>query len=160
MQQLNNTGSKFDTCLHCKNKLLAAFLESVGWAFARLASFSEINKHRSLRSLLLLFSYQSRKTWQILGRAEILLYARENVPLKSNRWFQNSARSENSADSRGEWPSGLHSLRQVTEVKLGRVRSDAGWVTSEVRSHNSPRRPSEGTLNQGSHAWMRHAQWA
>ena len=35
-------------------------------------------------------------------------------------------------DDRGEWPSGLNSLRQVTEVKLGRVRSDSGWVTSEV----------------------------
>ena len=35
-------------------------------------------------------------------------------------------------DSRGEWPSGLYSLRQVTEVKLGRVRSDSGWVTSEA----------------------------
>ena len=33
---------------------------------------------------------------------------------------------------RGEWPSGLHSLRQVTQVKLGRVRSDFGWVTSEA----------------------------
>ena len=33
---------------------------------------------------------------------------------------------------RGEWPSGLHSLRQVTEVKLGRVRSDFGWVTTEA----------------------------
>ena len=33
--------------------------------------------------------------------------------------------------SRGEWPSGLYSLRLVTEVKLGRVRSDFGWVTSE-----------------------------
>ena len=32
---------------------------------------------------------------------------------------------------RGEWPSGLYSLRQVTEVKLGRVRSDFEWVTSE-----------------------------
>ena len=32
----------------------------------------------------------------------------------------------------GEWPSGLYSLRQVTEVKLGRVRSDAGWVTTET----------------------------
>ena len=32
---------------------------------------------------------------------------------------------------RGEWPSGLYSLRQVTEVKLGLVRSDFGWVTSE-----------------------------
>ena len=30
-----------------------------------------------------------------------------------------------------DWPSGLYSLRQVTEVKLGRVRSDFGWVTSE-----------------------------
>ena len=33
---------------------------------------------------------------------------------------------------RGEWPSGLHSLRQVTEVKLGRVGSDSGWVTTEA----------------------------
>ena len=33
---------------------------------------------------------------------------------------------------RGEWPSGLYSLRQVTEVKLGRVRSDFGWVTTEA----------------------------
>ena len=32
----------------------------------------------------------------------------------------------------GEWPSGLHSLRQLTKVKLGRVRSDSRWVTSEV----------------------------
>ena len=36
---------------------------------------------------------------------------------------------------RGEWPSGLNSFRQETEVKLGRVRSNSGWVTSE------PRRP-------------------
>ena len=48
---------------------------------------------------------------------------------------------------RGEWPSGLYSLRQVTEVKLGRVRSDFGWVTSEAWHRISPRRPSEGTLN-------------
>ena len=39
---------------------------------------------------------------------------------------------------RGEWPSGLYSPRQVTEVKLGRVRSN---------SLTSSRRPSEGTLN-------------
>ena len=32
----------------------------------------------------------------------------------------------------GEWPSGLYSLRQVTEVKLGRVRSYSGWVTTET----------------------------
>ena len=36
------------------------------------------------------------------------------------------------SDLRGEWPSGLYSLRQVTEVKPGRVRSDSGWVTSEA----------------------------
>ena len=35
-------------------------------------------------------------------------------------------------DLRGEWPSGLCSIRQVTEVKLGRVRSDFGWVTTEA----------------------------
>ena len=33
---------------------------------------------------------------------------------------------------RDEWPSGLNSFCQVTEVKLGRVRSDSGWVTSEA----------------------------
>ena len=33
---------------------------------------------------------------------------------------------------RGEWPSGLYRLRRVTEVKLDRVRSDSGWVTSEA----------------------------
>ena len=33
---------------------------------------------------------------------------------------------------RSEWPSGLYSLRQVTQVKLGRVRSDFGWVTTEA----------------------------
>ena len=31
-----------------------------------------------------------------------------------------------------EWPSGLYSLRQVTDVKLSRMRSGSGWVTSEV----------------------------
>ena len=38
----------------------------------------------------------------------------------------------NNGQQRGEWLSGLYSLRQVTEVKLGRVRSDFGWVTSEA----------------------------
>ena len=33
---------------------------------------------------------------------------------------------------RGKWPSGLDSLRQVTEVNLGRVRSNSGWVTWEA----------------------------
>ena len=33
---------------------------------------------------------------------------------------------------RGESPNGLYSLRQVTEVKLGRVRSDSGWVNLEA----------------------------
>ena len=36
------------------------------------------------------------------------------------------------AAQRGEWPSGLNSFRQVTQVKLGRVRSNSGWVTSEA----------------------------
>ena len=40
---------------------------------------------------------------------------------------------------RGEWPSGLNSLRQVTEVKLGRVRSelwmgDLRGLTSQLTS--------------------------
>ena len=33
---------------------------------------------------------------------------------------------------RGEWPSGLYSPRQVTEIKLGRMRSNSGWVTPEA----------------------------
>ena len=40
--------------------------------------------------------------------------------------------SDQNVRLRGEWPSGLYSLRQVTEVKLGRVRSDFGWVTTEA----------------------------
>ena len=40
--------------------------------------------------------------------------------------------SQVKAELRGEWPNGLYSLCQVTEVKLGRVRSDFGWVTSEA----------------------------
>ena len=38
----------------------------------------------------------------------------------------------NSLDDLGEWPSGLYSFHQVTEVKLGRVGSNSGWVTSEA----------------------------
>ena len=34
--------------------------------------------------------------------------------------------------SGGEWPSGLNSFLQVTKVKLGRVKSDSGWVTKEA----------------------------
>ena len=34
--------------------------------------------------------------------------------------------------SHGEWPSGLNSSRQVTEVKLGRVRSNSEWVALEA----------------------------
>ena len=32
----------------------------------------------------------------------------------------------------GEWPSGLYSLCQVTEVKLGQIMSNSGLVTSEA----------------------------
>ena len=41
-------------------------------------------------------------------------------------------------DLRGEWPSGLYSLRQVTEVKLGQVRSISGLVTSKAWPYFSP----------------------
>ena len=37
-----------------------------------------------------------------------------------------------SENSRGEWPSDLYSLRQMDEVKLGRVGSNSGLVTSEA----------------------------
>ena len=46
--------------------------------------------------------------------------------------YKESRRQSNTLIQRGEWPSGLYSLRQVTEVKLGRVRSDFGWVTTEA----------------------------
>ena len=40
--------------------------------------------------------------------------------------------AHSSFSNRHEGPSGLYSLRQVTEVKLGRVRSNSGWVTLEA----------------------------
>ena len=46
--------------------------------------------------------------------------------------FEESSLHSVSGILRGEWPSGLYSLRQVTEVKLGRVWSDSGWVTTEA----------------------------
>ena len=57
-------------------------------------------------------------------RAEIfqLLKLGITTSTKAHSWHNSS--------SRGEWPSGLYSFRQVTEVKLGRVRSDFGWMTS------------------------------
>ena len=42
------------------------------------------------------------------------------------------AHNEEIERKRGEWPSGLCSLRQMTEVKVGRERSNSGWVTSEA----------------------------
>ena len=59
-----------------------------------------------------------------------------------------------------EWPDGLHSFRQVTQVKLSRVRSNSGWMTSrrhDLTTHLVPHRPSEGTLNLRPHSWMWHA---
>ena len=55
--------------------------------------------------------------------------------------------SSSSRPKIGEWPSGLNSFRQITEAKLGRMRSNSGWATLEARPHNSPHRLSEGTLN-------------
>ena len=65
---------------------------------------------------------------------------RSLVGPKSPTFFQESALESSLLDKnwqlrfdlRGEWPSGLYSLRQVTKVKLGRVRSNSGWVTSEA----------------------------
>ena len=43
----------------------------------------------------------------------------------------------------------------------GCVRSETGWTTFQMNDQNSSlSRPSEGTLNQGSRAWMRHAKQA
>ena len=57
-----------------------------------------------------------------------LLFPRYRYFSEESKNYQTS----NSKNSRGEWPSSLYSLRQVTEVKLGRVRSDFGWVTTEA----------------------------
>ena len=38
---------------------------------------------------------------------------------------------------RGEWLSGLNSLRQVTELKLGGMTSNSGYVTSEAFGRDS-----------------------
>ena len=59
------------------------------------------------------------------------LVATDQVPIYTPGWREVCA-STLPKDMRGEWPSGLYSLRQVAEVKLGRVRSDFGWVTSEA----------------------------
>ena len=47
--------------------------------------------------------------------------------LTSNGFNRNARRY---SSFRGEWPSSLSSFRQVTEVKLGRMWSNSGWVTS------------------------------
>ena len=41
-------------------------------------------------------------------------------------WGLNLGAIVNACHFHNEWPSGLYSLRQATEVKLGRVRSDFG----------------------------------
>ena len=62
------------------------------------------------------------------------------------------------AFKRAEWPSGPASSISLTYVKHGCVRSETGWATFQMNNQNSSlSRPSEGTLNKGSHAWMRHA---
>ena len=64
-----------------------------------------------------------------------VLYDLINVlcPFSGTLQLRNFSKAEFTYTSlRGEWPSGLYSLRQVTEVKLGRVRSDFGWVTTEA----------------------------
>ena len=59
---------------------------------------------------------------------------------------------------RSEWPSGQASSISLTAVKHGCILSENGWATFQMNiQNNSFRRPSEGTLNYGSHAWMRHA---
>ena len=104
--------------------------------------------------------------WQNLQETKNgLSFAGLQTLLASENEF-NSTGNFNSTETVGdaprlcEWPSGLYSFRNVTEVKLGRVRSNSRWVTLEARPHNSPRRRSEGTLNLGSQGWMLHAQWA
>ena len=63
-----------------------------------------------------------------------LLLDRSDVFAESLAWYRRELPipREQPSGSYSEWPSGLFSHRQVTEVKLGRVRSDSGWVTSEA----------------------------
>ena len=62
------------------------------------------------------------KHWKGLKEASFELFTRRHSPLTHH--------------SRGEWLSRLYCLRQVTENKLGRVRSDFGWVSSEIEIEN------------------------
>ena len=73
--------------------------------------------------MLSMFIHRNSQLLSILGREETFLafFGGMKVTL-----------SQSTADMRGEWPSSLYSLPQVTEVKLGRVRSDFGWVTTET----------------------------
>ena len=60
---------------------------------------------------------------------------------------------------RGEWPSGLYSLRKVTEVKLDRVRSnsgsmgDLGGLTSQLTSSSFGRDVKLGVPCQDASLW-------
>ena len=65
---------------------------------------------------------------------QMVLFVNHILPIGGIRVFEDSWSGICSPawQYRGEWPSGLYSLRQVTEVKLGRVRSNSGWVTSEA----------------------------
>ena len=45
---------------------------------------------------------------------------------------KNPATLHSLTGDRVSWPSGLYSLFQISEVKVGRVSSYSGWVTSEA----------------------------
>ena len=60
---------------------------------------------------------------------ELTLYKKFRIELSA---LSSGGGTHHTHTLRGEWPSGLYSLRQVTEFELGRVRSNSGWVTSEA----------------------------
>ena len=99
-------------------------------------------KRKGLKTLI-----EELKQKMIAKGAKVKRYEQRATQFRQNRLFNvdqkkiytelngggnRSSDVPGAEDGRGEWPSGLNSLRQVTEVKLGRVRSDFGWVTIEA----------------------------
>ena len=88
---------------------------------------------------------RSHFTQCMIGICPIAMHSYQNKQTGNSKQVTNGESSTNTP--KGEWPSGLYSLHQVTDIKLGRVRSYSGWLTSEAWPHNSPRCLSEGTSN-------------
>ena len=72
-------------------------------------------------------------TPSILAKTKMLIYhSKANLDAKIFALVKSLIFLTQKLEKLGERSSGLNSFRQVPEVKLGRVRSNSGWVTSEA----------------------------